>query len=215
MPPVARFGFTASAARAVTMPVIVTTLSFFSRSIAAKAGPDTSGHDLGDAVMVAQVDEDQIAMVALLVDPARHADFPADIGRAQGGGNCECDRRAWGYRSWAGASLPTPALSRRATPRYGCADAHPSLITDSDTLADLCTRLAKADFVTVDTEFMRESTFYPELCLIQIADTNEAAAIDPMAKGLDLGPLLALLTDNEDVLKVFHAAVRISRSSTT
>ena len=81
---------------------------------------------------------------------------------------------------------------------------HP-LITDSDTLADLCTRLAKADFVTVDTEFMRESTFYPELCLIQIADTNEAAAIDPMAKGLDLGPLLALLTDNEDVLKVFHA----------
>ena len=81
---------------------------------------------------------------------------------------------------------------------------HP-LITDSDTLADLCTRLAKADFVTVDTEFMRESTFYPELCLIQIADTNEAAAIDPMAKGIDLGPLLALLTDNEDVLKVFHA----------
>ncbi|WP_375395836.1 ribonuclease D [uncultured Sphingomonas sp.] len=81
---------------------------------------------------------------------------------------------------------------------------HP-LITDSETLAALCTRLAKADFVTVDTEFMRESTFYPELCLIQIADTNEAAAIDPMAKGIDLGPLLSLLVDNEDVLKVFHA----------
>ena len=81
---------------------------------------------------------------------------------------------------------------------------HP-LITESAPLADLCTRLAKADFVTVDTEFMRESTFYPELCLIQIADTNEAAAIDPMAKGIDLGPLLSLLVDNEDVLKVFHA----------
>ena len=81
---------------------------------------------------------------------------------------------------------------------------HP-LITDSATLANLCTRLSAADFVTVDTEFMRESTYYPELCLIQIADTNEAAAIDPMAPGLDMTPLLSLLTDNEDVLKVFHA----------
>ena len=81
---------------------------------------------------------------------------------------------------------------------------HP-LITDSAALANLCFRLADAPFVTVDTEFMRESTYYPELCLIQIADTNEAAAIDPMAPGLDLKPLLDLLVDNEDVLKVFHA----------
>jgi ribonuclease D len=81
---------------------------------------------------------------------------------------------------------------------------HP-LITDSATLANLCTRLAEAEFVTVDTEFMRESTYYPELCLIQIADVNEAAAIDPMAPGLDMTPLLDLLTANEDVLKVFHA----------
>ncbi|MBY0300298.1 MULTISPECIES: ribonuclease D [Sphingomonas] len=81
---------------------------------------------------------------------------------------------------------------------------HP-LITDSATLANLCARLSDAPFVTVDTEFMRESTYYPELCLIQIADTEEAAAIDPMAPGLDLSPLLALLTGNEDVLKVFHA----------
>ena len=57
---------------------------------------------------------------------------------------------------------------------------HP-LITDSATLANLCARLSDAPFVTVDTEFMRESTYYPELCLIQIADVNEAAAIDPMA----------------------------------
>jgi ribonuclease D len=81
---------------------------------------------------------------------------------------------------------------------------HP-LITDSATLANLCARLADADFITVDTEFMRESTYYPELCLIQIADTNEAAAIDPMAPGLDMAPLLALLTENQDVLKVVHA----------
>ncbi len=81
---------------------------------------------------------------------------------------------------------------------------HP-LITDSATLANLCTRLSNADYVCVDTEFMRESTFYPELCLIQIADTEEAAAIDPMAPGIDLKPLLDLLVDNEDVLKVVHA----------
>ncbi|VVT03046.1 Ribonuclease D [Sphingomonas sp. EC-HK361] len=81
---------------------------------------------------------------------------------------------------------------------------HP-LITDSATLANLCTRLARADFVCIDTEFMRESTYWPELCLIQIADVNEAAAIDPMAPGLDLAPLLELMVANEDVLKVFHA----------
>lgn len=81
---------------------------------------------------------------------------------------------------------------------------HP-LITESKALADLCKRLAKADFVCVDTEFMRESTFWPELCLIQIADENEAAAIDPLAPGIDLTPLLDLMTKNEDVLKVVHA----------
>jgi len=81
---------------------------------------------------------------------------------------------------------------------------HP-LITDSATLAALCARLSTADFVTVDTEFMRENTFWPELCLIQIADDKEAAAIDPKAPGLDMKPLLDLLVDNEDVLKVFHA----------
>src|SRR5690606_20886378 len=79
------------------------------------------------------------------------------------------------------------------------------LITKTEDLAALCARLAKSDFVTVDTEFMRENTYWPELCLVQIADQNEAAAIDPLAKGIDLTPLLDLLTDNEDVLKVFHA----------
>ena len=81
---------------------------------------------------------------------------------------------------------------------------HP-LITDTATLTAMCERLATADFVCVDTEFMRENTYWPELCLIQIADSNEAAAIDPLAPGLDMRPLLDLLTRNEDVLKVFHA----------
>jgi ribonuclease D len=81
---------------------------------------------------------------------------------------------------------------------------HP-LITTTEALADLCGRLAKADFITVDTEFMRENTYWPELCLVQIADTKEAAAIDPLARGIDLTPLFDLLTRNEDVLKVFHA----------
>ncbi len=81
---------------------------------------------------------------------------------------------------------------------------HP-LISDSAPLAELCARLAQSRFVAVDTEFMRENTFWPELCLIQIADENEAAAIDPMAEGIDLAPLLELLVANEDVLKVFHA----------
>ncbi|NQX93926.1 MAG: ribonuclease D [Erythrobacter sp.] len=79
------------------------------------------------------------------------------------------------------------------------------LITTSDALAELCERLAKSEFVTVDTEFMRENTYWPELCLVQIANTEEAAAIDPLAEGLDMTPLLDLLTENEDVLKVFHA----------
>jgi ribonuclease D len=81
---------------------------------------------------------------------------------------------------------------------------HP-LISDSATLANLCTRLSQSPFVTVDTEFMRESTYWPDLCLIQIANSEEAAAIDPKAKDIDLTPLLDLLVDNPDVLKVFHA----------
>jgi len=81
---------------------------------------------------------------------------------------------------------------------------HP-LITKSDELAELCARLAQHDFVCVDTEFMRENTFYPLLCLVQVGNDEEAAAIDPLAEGLDLKPLLDLLTDNEDILKIFHA----------
>ncbi len=81
---------------------------------------------------------------------------------------------------------------------------HP-LIADSDSLASLCERLARSDFVAVDTEFMRENTYWPDLCLVQIGNQEEAAAIDPKADGLDLSPLLELLVANEEVLKVFHA----------
>jgi ribonuclease D len=81
---------------------------------------------------------------------------------------------------------------------------HP-LIEDSKRLAELCARLSQSPFVAVDTEFMRENSFWPDLCLIQIADENEAAPIDPKAEGIDLTPLLDLLVNNEDVLKVFHA----------
>ena len=80
---------------------------------------------------------------------------------------------------------------------------HP-LVTDTATLEALCARWASADFITVDTEFMRESTYYPDLCLVQVACSNEAAAIDPKSPDLDLAPLLRLLVE-EPVLKVFHA----------
>lgn len=79
------------------------------------------------------------------------------------------------------------------------------LITDSRSLAELCERLSRSPWVAIDTEFMRENSYWPELCLVQIADDNEAAAIDPKAPGLDLTPLLDLMVENEDVLKVFHA----------
>jgi ribonuclease D len=81
---------------------------------------------------------------------------------------------------------------------------HP-LITESESLEKLCERLARSEFVAVDTEFMRENTYWPELCLIQVANSEEAAAIDPKADGIDLTPLLNLLVNNEHVLKVFHA----------
>src|SRR5687768_1684743 len=79
------------------------------------------------------------------------------------------------------------------------------LISDSATLAALIERMSSAPFVAVDTEFMRENSYWPELCLIQIATPDEAAAIDPKADGLDMKPLLDLLVENHDVLKVFHA----------
>ncbi|WP_420477594.1 ribonuclease D [Brevundimonas sp. FT23028] len=78
-------------------------------------------------------------------------------------------------------------------------------ITTTEALQDFCARLAHEPFITVDTEFMRETTYWPKLCLIQAASPTDAAIIDPLAEGLDLEPFLALLRD-ESILKVFHAA---------
>ncbi len=80
-----------------------------------------------------------------------------------------------------------------------------SWIADSATLAEFCQRAATAPFVTVDTEFMRERTYWAQLCLVQCATPDEAVAIDALAPGIDLGPLFRLL-DDPRVLKVFHAA---------
>lgn len=79
-------------------------------------------------------------------------------------------------------------------------------ITTNDALIAFCDRLAQAPYITVDTEFMRETTYWPKLCLIQAAASpTDAAIIDPMAEGLDLTPFLDILRD-ETILKVFHAA---------
>ncbi|HTH97451.1 MAG TPA: ribonuclease D [Stellaceae bacterium] len=79
-----------------------------------------------------------------------------------------------------------------------------NLITTTAGLAEFCARQAHAEFVTVDTEFLREKTYWPELCLVQVAGPDEAAVIDALAPGIELEPLFALLRD-PNILKVFHA----------
>ena len=78
------------------------------------------------------------------------------------------------------------------------------IITTAE-LAAFCERIAGAPFIAVDTEFMRETTYWPKLCLVQVATPDAAANIDPLAEGLDLAPLLAIMADPNTV-KVFHAA---------
>lgn len=78
-------------------------------------------------------------------------------------------------------------------------------ITTNDALVAFCERLKGAPFIAVDTEFMRETTYWPKLCLIQAASTEDEAIIDPLADDLDLEPFLALLRDTS-IQKVFHAA---------
>src|SRR5215217_8116794 len=79
------------------------------------------------------------------------------------------------------------------------------LITSTEALAATCSRLAAHPFVTVDTEFLRETTYYPKLCLIQMASHEEAVLVDPLADGISLDPFMALMADRK-VLKVFHSA---------
>ena len=77
------------------------------------------------------------------------------------------------------------------------------LITTNEALSELCAELANQRYITVDTEFLREKTFWPQLCLIQTAGQDIEAMIDPLAEGIDLAPFYALLA-NENVLKVMH-----------
>ena len=83
--------------------------------------------------------------------------------------------------------------------------APPDLIVTTDQLKALCERLAREEFVTVDTEFMRERTYWPELCVVQVAGAHEVAVIDAQSPEIDLAPLGELLA-NQSVMKVFHAA---------
>ncbi|MDQ0395133.1 ribonuclease D [Labrys monachus] len=78
-------------------------------------------------------------------------------------------------------------------------------ITRTEDLAAACARFATHEFVTVDTEFLRETTFWPKLCVVQVASPDEAVVVDALADDIDLAPLFDLLR-NEKVLKVFHAA---------
>ena len=80
-----------------------------------------------------------------------------------------------------------------------------NLIATTHDLTELCHRLAAHPYITVDTEFLRETTFWPQLCVVQLASEDEAAAVDALAPGLDLSPLFALMAD-PNVVKVFHAA---------
>ena len=80
-----------------------------------------------------------------------------------------------------------------------------NLITTTADLAAACARLATHPFVTIDTEFLRDSTYYPKLCLLQMASPDEGLLVDPLAPGLDLAPFFALMADT-NVMKVFHAA---------
>lgn len=80
-----------------------------------------------------------------------------------------------------------------------------TLITDTETLRAFCNRQKSAEFITVDTEFMREKTYWPILCVLQIGGPDEEAAIDAQAEGIDLSPAYELF-DDPHIMKVFHAA---------
>src|SRR6201991_4299063 len=79
------------------------------------------------------------------------------------------------------------------------------LITTTEELSAFCKALASTEFIAVDTEFMRERTYWPKLCLAQVAGPEDAAAIDALSDSIDLGPLDELMGNPKD-LKVFHAA---------
>ena len=95
------------------------------------------------------------------------------------------------------------SCDKRVSLRYLAPGMQP--ITDTRTLTETCARLARHPFVTVDTEFLRESTYYPKLCVLQMASVDESVVVDALAPGIELRPLFDLLADPR-VVKVFHAA---------
>ena len=92
-------------------------------------------------------------------------------------------------------------MPRQSRPGF----APPVVIAATEALKQLCDRLGAEEFVTVDTEFIRERTYWPELCVVQLAGAHEVAVIDAQAPDMDLAPLGELLA-NQAVMKVFHAA---------
>ncbi|MEM9221510.1 MAG: ribonuclease D [Pseudomonadota bacterium] len=90
-------------------------------------------------------------------------------------------------------------------PHYLTFERGMEVVQDTDSLAELCDRLGDAQFVAVDTEFLRETTFWPRLCLVQVASVDETAIVDPLSTGISLEPLFKILA-NTAIVKVFHAA---------
>jgi ribonuclease D len=107
----------------------------------------------------------------------------------------------------AGHEKDSAGRSRAATSPQGLGykAALMRLIATTRELADVCKRLARHDYVAVDTEFMREQTYWPRLCLVQLAGPDGEALVDPLTPGISLDPLFALMAD-QNVVKVFHAA---------
>ncbi len=91
-----------------------------------------------------------------------------------------------------------------STAVYACICLPMTLITETNKLIDACDRFSRDSFLAVDTEFMRERTYYPQLCLIQIAGKDEAVTVDALANEINLGPILNLMA-NDRITKVFHA----------
>ncbi|MEZ0279032.1 MAG: ribonuclease D [Methylibium sp.] len=119
-------------------------------------------------------------------------------------------------RARSGGLAPPPAPPEGLFHRFPCFTllasrgpmgytARMNLITRTEELAEVCARLGSAEFVAVDTEFMREQTFWPRLCLIQMAGGGTEALVDSLRPGMDLTPFFELMV-NERVLKVFHSA---------
>ena len=77
-------------------------------------------------------------------------------------------------------------------------------VKDTNHLAELCSKLNKSKFLAIDTEFIREKTYWPKLCLIQVFNGEDKIIIDPLVKGLDLKPFFKILSNNE-IVKIFHS----------